>query len=166
MQLCQCFTASTIASINTQTEVLYLDFVKGLESVKNKSLIIKLKVQCDESSTWHTPFTSGIPQEKHSGARTFIIFINDLQNFIPGETQTVFYVGENKLNKFVASVSDCRQLQQALKALKLHFCSENHPMGHACACSNQQVKYYMGVKLCQHINFYWKATTFQSEVLQ
>ena len=113
---------------NTQTDVLYLDFAKAFDSVDHAIILDNLsgfgvtepvfcwfadylkgrtqRVVVDGvASTW-SPVTSGVPGGSILGPLLFIIFINDLPNFIENGTKTALYASDTKLH---VNVIDCKR---------------------------------------------------------
>ena len=64
------------------------------------------------ASQW-SPVTSGFPQGNILGPLLFVIFINDLPDVLPGETNSALYADDTKLYRNIQSVADCACLQQA-----------------------------------------------------
>ena len=128
---------------NTQTDVLYLDFAKAFDSVDHALLLQKLRsygvkgpplcwfedyvtgktqrvVVDGVGSTW-SPVTSGVPQGSILGPLLFVIFINDLPDFIVKGTETALYADDTKLHDTITSTNDCERLQQSLMNLDIRF---------------------------------------------
>ena len=61
--------------------------------------------------------TLDAPQGSILGPTLFVIFINDLPDFVPNGISTGLYADETKLYRNVSSVSDCEKLQKALSEL-------------------------------------------------
>ena len=121
---------------NTQTDMLYLDFAKAFDSVDHGILLEKLRgygvtgqvllwfedylrgrtqrvVVDGAASTW-SPVTSGVPQGSILGPLLFIIFVNDLPDFIEKGTETALYADDTKLHNTITSTNNCEFLQKSL----------------------------------------------------
>jgi len=124
---------------NKQTDILYLDFAKALDTVDHVILIEKLKwygvtgqlldwfsdylkdrsqrVVIDGTASERLPVTSGVLQGSLVGPHLFVIFINDLPDVIHEQTSTALYADDTKLHCTILSVKDCAILQQDLTSL-------------------------------------------------
>ena len=68
------------------------------------------------ASTW-SAVTFGVPQGSVSGPLLFVIFVNDLSDFVKNGTETALYADDTKLCKSINSTHDCESLQQSLNNL-------------------------------------------------
>ena len=120
---------------NTQTDIVYLDFVKAFDSVDHSILLQKLKcygvtgnllgwfadyvnnrrqrVVVDGVASRWAPVTSGVPEGSILGPVLFVIFINDIPEVTDG-TSPALFADDTKVYKDVRSVTDCEKLQQTL----------------------------------------------------
>ena len=132
---------------NLQTDILYLDFSKAFDSMDESILLTKLRgygltgpvlcwfedylngrmrrVVVDGATSGWSPVTSGVPQGGILGPLLFIIFINDLPEFIENDTKPFLCADDTKLHQTITSMSDCLSLQQSLKNLD-NWSKENH----------------------------------------
>ena len=128
-----------------QIDVIYTDFAKAFDRVPHSILLGKLKASgitgslhdwlssyiIDRwqfvalgdtiSSRYRTP--SGVPQGSHLGPLMFIIFINDLKNFIL-KSGLLLFADDGKIYHKIKSHQDAEDLQSDLDALAL-WCSLN-----------------------------------------
>ena len=117
---------------NAQTDVIYLDFKKAFDSVAHNELLTKLwsfgitgtnwkwfqayltsRRQCVHLNTITSellPVLSGVPQGSVLGPILFLIFVNNLPNFILSSQVTLF-ADDTKCFKSVHSSSDSYSLQ-------------------------------------------------------
>jgi hypothetical protein len=124
---------------NIQTDILYLDFAKAFDCVDHVILIKKLKlygvtghlldwftdylrnrsqrVVIDGVASQYLPVTSGVPQGSIVGPLLFVIFINDLPEFIPNQSKTALFADDTKLYRSILSISDCESLQRDISSL-------------------------------------------------
>ena len=126
---------------NIQTDILYLDFAKAFDCVDHVILIKKLKwygvtghlldwftdylrnrsrsqrVVIDGVASQYLPVTSGVPQWSIVGPLLFVIFINDLPEFIPNQSKTALLADDTKLYRSIPSISDCESLQRDISSL-------------------------------------------------
>lgn len=119
-------------------DVIYLDYRKAFDSVPHKRLMTKLKqmgVQgkiarwieaflADRSmrvgingefSSWET-VSSGVPQGSVLGPLLFLIYVNDLPDWM--ETEMVMFADDTKVWNRISGPRDCVRLQQDLDRLQ------------------------------------------------
>ncbi|CAB4013342.1 Hypothetical predicted protein [Paramuricea clavata] len=128
-------------SLLSISDVLYLDLAKAFDSVDHQILVEKLKcygvagrlldwltdylngrtqrVVIDGAVSQWVPVTSGVPQGSILGPLLFVIFINDLLEFIPNGTNTALFADDTKLHRNISSLTDCEGLQQALSNINI-----------------------------------------------
>ena len=63
------------------------------------------------------PITSGVPQGSLLGPILFVIIINNLPDILPDEILAALYADDTELYKSIASIGDCKNLQQALTVI-------------------------------------------------
>jgi hypothetical protein len=124
---------------NIQTDILYLDFAKAFDCVDHVILIKKLKlygvtghlldwftdylrnrsqrVVIDGVASQYLPVTSGVPQGSIVGPLLFVIFINDLPEFIPNQSKTALFADDTKLYRSISTISDRESLQRDISSL-------------------------------------------------
>ena len=132
---------------NLQTDILYLDFSKAFDSVDHSILLTKLcgygltgsvlcwfgdylhgrtqRVVVDGATCSWSPVTPGVPQGSILGPLLFIIFINDLPEFIENDTEPSLYADDTKLHQTITSINDCLSLQQSFSNLD-NWSKQNH----------------------------------------
>jgi hypothetical protein len=121
---------------NIQTDILYFDFAKALDSVDHNILFAKLRLYGVKGNLlkWFTDYlhgrlqsvvidgvpsqwtyvTSGVTQGSLLGPILFALFINDFPNVVPDMLQTALYADGSKLYKSISIVQSCETLQQSL----------------------------------------------------
>ena len=125
---------------NAQTDVIYLDFKKALDSVAHNELLAKLwsfgitgtnwkwfqayltsRRQCvhfNNITSELLPVLSGVPQGSVLGPILFLVFVNDLPDSILSSQVTLF-ADDTKCFKSVHSLLDSYSLQQDILRLSL-----------------------------------------------
>lgn len=129
---------STNMDSNKQIDVIYTDFEKAFDKVDHLTLLSKLNffgltdvllkffcsylyqrkqyVCCEGYFSKELVVGSGVPQGSNLGPLLFIIFINDIQNFVK-HSKILLYADDLKLFRTVDSVEECCELQQDLDSL-------------------------------------------------
>ena len=129
--------------INSQTDVIYLDFRKAFDSVAHNELLAKLwhfgitgnlwkwfrgylssRMQCvklDGILSHPLPVVSGVPQGSILGPLLFLIFINDIPETVTS-SDLLLFADDTKCFKTIGNPSDCHSLQQDLQQLS----DQNH----------------------------------------
>ena len=128
----------TSVDLNTQTDVVYLDFKKAFDRVAHNELLFKLhstgiggnvwswlksyltqRHQCvsiNGSVSTALPVVSGVPQGSILGPLLFLIFINDLPTSVSTSTLLLF-ADDTKCVHPVSVPSDCLSLQYDINQL-------------------------------------------------
>jgi hypothetical protein len=75
------------------------------------------RVVIDAVASQYLPVTSGVPQVCIVGPLLFVIFINDLPEFIPNQAKTALFADDTKLYRSISSISDCESLQRDISSL-------------------------------------------------
>ena len=71
----------------------------------------------DGVASQYIPVTSGVPQGSIVGPLLFVIFINDLPEFIPNQSKTALFADDTKLYRSITSTSDCESLLRDISSL-------------------------------------------------
>jgi hypothetical protein len=71
----------------------------------------------DGVASQYLPVTYGVPQGSIVGPLLFVIFINDLPEFIPNQSKTALFADDTKLYRSISSISDCESLQRDISIL-------------------------------------------------
>ena len=122
-----------------QNDVILLDFSKAFDKVPHARLLYKLKHYgvCGTTYNWITDFlsnrsqqvvlegstsetadvTSGVPQGSVLGPLLFLIFINDLPEYISSSTKVRLFADDCMLYREIKSNADSIQLQEDLNSL-------------------------------------------------
>lgn len=128
-----------------QCDAVFTDFAKAFDRVNHSILLDKLDHMGLHSNflkwfrsylTDRTQFvhinntnsdviyaTSGVPQGSHLGPLLFLIFVNDIPEFIK-ESSCLMYADDLKIFRSVKSISDCVKLQEGLSKLQ-NWCESN-----------------------------------------
>ena len=128
-----------------QVDTVYTDFAKAFDRVSHAHLINKLKVWGFSNTiiSWFKSFLtersqrvklahtlshaisvhSGGPQGSHCGPLLFLIFINDIVQYLSNSCCLLF-ADDVKLLRAITSVEDCIKLQQDLNTI-LIWCEHN-----------------------------------------
>jgi len=125
---------NNILDTRTQTDVIYFDLSKAFDSVPHAPLLLKLKsfgingklhawfssylsnreqrVTLDGNTSEWLPVTSGVPQGSILGPLLFLIYINDLPDYLAPDTLCAIFADDTKIFRPIESEDDTRQLQQ------------------------------------------------------
>jgi hypothetical protein len=72
----------------------------------------------DGSKTGEAPVQSGVPQGSVLGPLFFLVFINDLPNYVSPESTTRMFADDCALYRSIHSDQDAKALQQDLDGLQ------------------------------------------------
>ena len=122
---------------NIQTDLIIMDFAKAFDKVSHKHLMYKISYYGINCNAFHwikdfltdrtqtvilegetsnkTPVTSGVPQGTVLGPILFLIFINDLAEYIQHSTLRLF-ADDSIIYKQIKNKEDAIKLQQDLDA--------------------------------------------------
>ena len=75
------------------------------------------RVVIDGVASQYLPVTSIVPQGSIVGPLLFVVFINDLPEFIPNQSKTALFADDTKLYRSISSISDCESLQCDISSL-------------------------------------------------
>lgn len=160
----------------SQVDVIYTDFTSAFDKVDHYLLLLKLKRYgiCAEMWLWFLSYltarpqnvvingfssetyysTSGVPQGSHLGPKLFLIFINDIVDYLPNSHSSLF-ADDLKLYREILSNNDVSLLQSDLNALSL-WCRRN--------------RMHLNPTKCFHIKFTRKknpiASSYQIEFVE
>ena len=97
---------------NTQTDVIYLDFVKScgrtLEWFKDYLTGRTQRVVIDGVASRWSSVTSNVPQGSILGPMLLVLFINDLPNIIPEYSDAVLFADDTKIFQQITSKLDAQ----------------------------------------------------------
>ena len=122
---------------NIQTDLIIMDFAKAFDKVPHQRLLYKLKfygiknqtltwisaflsnrtqtVVLDGESSDIAPVTSGVPQGTVLGPVLFLVYINDLSEYMKS-SQLRLFADDSIIYKTIKSQKDCDSLQEDLDA--------------------------------------------------
>ena len=124
---------TTYLDLQDNVDVVYTDFMKAFDKVPHNRLLVKLRsygicgdilkwIECflfnrqqrvvveGQYSDW-APICSGVPQGSVLGPILFLVYINDLPNYVSG-CQAKIFADDTKLYKRIITVQDCEVLQK------------------------------------------------------
>ena len=135
-----------------QVDVIFLDFSKAFDKVHHHSLLKKLhhygindslvswtkdflfgrtqKVVVEGKFSDSAAVTSGVPQGTVLGPLLFLIYINDLPNYISAGSNVRLFADDSAVYRRITSEEDAQQLQTDLDNLQKwesHWSMEFHP---------------------------------------
>ena len=137
-QLLECFGDWTDnLDRGQETDIIYLDFAKAFDTVPHIRLIHKLKLagirgKClnwiynfltdrrqrvvlrNGTSSWQQ-ITSGVPQGSILGPILFLLYVNDLPDYV--ESKAKMFADDTKVYNNIRSLADCEALQNDLNNL-------------------------------------------------
>ena len=121
---------------NIQTDLIIMDFAKAFDKVPHNRLLYKLKFfgVSDQAANWiksflsnrtqtvmlenhssdNIPVTSGVPQGTVLGPILFLIYINDLPDYLH-HSQIRLFADDSIIYRQIKSPSDCLKLQEDLE---------------------------------------------------
>ena len=116
---------------NIKTDIIYLDFAKDFDSVDHGIILAKLKQYgvCGRILEWFKVYLTDRTQRVvidgvasswssvTSGVPLFVLFINDLPNIIPRDSDAALYADDEKTFRKITSEVDAQHLQQTLTHL-------------------------------------------------
>ena len=122
---------------NIQTDLIIMDFAKAFDKVPHKRLLYKLRfygiseqsvkwidsflsnrtqtVLLENKSSNTIPVTSGVPQGTVLGPILFLIYINDLPDYLK-HSQIRLFADDSIIYRTIKSQSDCLKLQEDIEA--------------------------------------------------
>ena len=128
----------TIINTKYQSDVIYLDIRKAFDSVSHNELLIKLKaigisghlwlwfksyllsrqqcVKIRHNNSSLLPVLSGVPQGSILSPLLFLIYINNIPNYVVSSS-TLMFADNTKCYKTIAQPSDSTQLQHDINSL-------------------------------------------------
>jgi hypothetical protein len=116
---------------NIKIDIIYLDFAKDFDSVDHGIILAKLKQYgvCGRILEWFKVYLTDRTQRVvidgvassgssvTSGVPLFVLFINDLPNIIPRDSDAALYADDEKTFRKITSEVDAQHLQQTLTHL-------------------------------------------------
>jgi hypothetical protein len=143
--------ASAIDTMD-QTDVILLDFAKAFDKVPHLRLLSKIifygvrnslnrwvssflegqsqQVQLDGNTSTQAPVESGVPQGSVLGPLLFLLYINDLPNYVSRESTARLFANDCVLYRRIKSDEDAHALQKDLDGLQRwekYWLMEFHP---------------------------------------
>ena len=152
---------------NIRTDVIYFDFAKAFDSVNHDIILNKLKQQFDIDGTLlkfiknylqyrkqcvviggaqseYRTVKSGVPQGSIIGPLLFVLFINDMQDYVSEGTHIALYADDTKIWRRINNWSDHEILQNDIDAL-FNWAQTNKMKFHPQKCKVLSVAYGGGL---------------------
>ena len=152
---------------NIRTDVIYFDFAKAFDSVNHDIILKKLKHQFDIDGTLlkfiknylkdrkqcvviggaqseSKNVRSGVPQGSIIGPLLFVLFINDMQDYVSEGTHIALYADDTKIWRRINNWSDHEIIQNDIDAL-FNWAETNKMKFHPQKCKVLSVAYRGGL---------------------
>ena len=126
---------------NIQSDMIYLNFAKALDTIDHSALLAKQRfygvkgqlfcwfkdyltehtqrVVLENAASHWSPVTSGVPQGSILGPLLFTLFINDLLDKAAYGVKVALYTNDTKLYRNVSSAEHCDLIQDTLSNMHI-----------------------------------------------